>query len=83
MMKNKLNLQDNILNYVRKNKVPVIIYLTNGFQLRGKVLGFDNFTIIIKENDKEKLIYKHAVSTIETVKNIENFDDIIKNSFEE
>lgn len=81
-MKNRLNLQDNILNHVRKNKIPVIIYLTNGFQLRGKVLGFDNFTIIIRENDKEKLIYKHAISTIETVKNIENFEELIDDSLE-
>ena len=81
-MKKRLNLQDNILNHVRKNKIPVIIYLTNGFQLRGKVLGFDNFTIIIRENDKEKLIYKHAISTIETVKNIENFEELIDDSFE-
>lgn len=77
-MSNKYDLQNNLLNYVRKNEIPVIVYLTNGFQLRGKVLGFDNFTIIIEENDKEKLIYKHAISTIETVKNIEDFDQLLK-----
>ena len=78
-MANKYDLQNNLLNYVKENEIPLIVYLTNGFQLRGKVLGFDNFTIIIKENDKEKLIYKHAISTIETVKNIENFDQLLKN----
>lgn len=77
-MTKKYDLQNNLLNYVRKNEIPLIVYLTNGFQLRGKVLGFDNFTIIIEENDKEKLIYKHAISTIETVKNIENFDQLLK-----
>ena len=81
-MTNKYDLQNNLLNYVRKNEIPLIVYLTNGFQLRGKVLGFDNFTIIIEENDKEKLIYKHAISTIETVKNIENFDQLLKESSE-
>ncbi|MGM0438075.1 MAG: RNA chaperone Hfq [Bacillota bacterium] len=81
-MTSKYDLQNNLLNYVRKNEIPLIVYLTNGFQLRGKVLGFDNFTIIIEENDKEKLIYKHAISTIETVKNIENFDQLLKKSSE-
>ncbi|HKL74499.1 MAG TPA: RNA chaperone Hfq [Halanaerobiales bacterium] len=82
-MSNKYDLQNNLLNYVRKNEIPLIVYLTNGFQLRGKVLGFDNFTIIIEENDKEKLIYKHAISTIETVKNIENFDQLLKGNSEQ
>lgn len=79
-MSKKYDLQNNLLNYVRKNEIPLIVYLTNGFQLRGKVLGFDNFTIIIEENGKEKLIYKHAISTIETVKNIENFEQLLKSS---
>lgn len=82
-MSKKYDLQNNLLNYVRKNEIPLIVYLTNGFQLRGKVLGFDNFTIIIEENDKEKLIYKHAISTIETVKNIENFDQLLKGNSEQ
>ena len=82
-MYKKYDLQNNLLNYVRKNEIPLIVYLTNGFQLRGKVLGFDNFTIIIEENDKEKLIYKHAISTIETVKNIENFDQLLKGNSEQ
>jgi host factor-I protein len=57
------NLQDNFLNQLRKEKMPVIIYLTNGVRLRGVVKGFDNFVILLKESTQQ-LIYKHAVSTI-------------------
>ncbi len=57
------NLQDNYLNQLRKEKVPVIVYLTNGVRLKGVVKGFDNFVILLKESSQQ-LIYKHAVSTI-------------------
>lgn len=59
-----INLQDSFLNQVRKENVPVIIYLVNGFQLRGSVKGFDNFTVIIENDGKQQLVYKHAISTI-------------------
>lgn len=64
MNKTTNNLQDIFLNGARKNKVPVIIYLTNGYQLRGNVVGFDSFTVILENDGKQLLIYKHAVSTI-------------------
>jgi host factor-I protein len=57
------SLQDNFLNQLRKEKMPVVIYLTNGVRLRGVVKGFDNFVILLKEATQQ-LIYKHAVSTI-------------------
>ncbi len=57
------NLQDNYLNQLRKEKMPVIVYLTNGVRLKGVVKGFDNFVILLKESTQQ-LIYKHAVSTI-------------------
>ncbi|MDI3547598.1 MAG: host factor-I protein [Halanaerobiales bacterium] len=63
-MKHQLNLQDNVLNQVRKQKTPVTIYLVNGFQLNGIVTGFDNFTIIVRDNGKDLMVYKHAISTI-------------------
>lgn len=64
-MTNKvINLQDSFLNQVRKENVPVIIYLVNGFQLRGAVKGFDNFTVIIENDGKQQLVYKHAISTV-------------------
>ncbi|OFI07757.1 RNA-binding protein Hfq [Clostridium acetireducens DSM 10703] len=58
------NLQDIFLNGARKNRTNVIIYLTNGFQIRGTVKGFDNFTVILDTDGKQMMIYKHAISTI-------------------
>jgi host factor-I protein len=55
--------QDNYLNQLRKDKIPVIIFLTNGVRLKGFVKGFDNFVILVKDVNQQ-LIYKHAVSTI-------------------
>ena len=63
-MNKQLNLQDEILNYVRKNNVQVTIYLVNGFQFKGLVKGFDNFIIIIECDNRQQVVYKHAISTI-------------------
>lgn len=65
-----LNFQDNYLNQLRKDKIPVVIYLTNGVRLKGIIKGFDNFVILLKENT-QSLIYKHAISTIVPEKEIE------------
>ena len=65
-----LNLQDNYLNQLRREKISVVIYLTNGVRLKGLIKGFDNFVILLKEST-ESLIYKHAVSTIVPEKEIE------------
>ena len=59
-----INLQDGFLNQVRKEGIAVTIFLINGFQVRGLVKGFDNFTIILDTDGKQEMIYKHAVSTI-------------------
>lgn len=64
MNKSTNNLQDIFLNGSRKNRIPVTIHLTNGFQLRGHVKGFDSFTVIIDCDGKQMMIYKHAISTI-------------------
>ncbi len=64
------NLQDGYLNQLRKDKMPVVVYLTNGVRLKGVIKGFDNFVIILEENT-QSLIYKHAVSTIVPERNIE------------
>lgn len=58
------NLQDVFLNQARKNKISVAIHLVNGFQLKGFVKGFDNFTVILDCDGKQSMIYKHAISTI-------------------
>jgi len=57
-------LQDAYLAEVKRQAVPVTVYLVNGFQLRGLVKGFDPFTIVLEYERKQHLIYKHAVSTI-------------------
>ncbi|MBQ5859775.1 MAG: RNA chaperone Hfq [Selenomonadales bacterium] len=62
------NLQDSFLNVVRKENMAVVIYLVNGFQLRGMVKGFDNFTVILEQEGKQQLVYKHAISTIMPLK---------------
>ena len=64
------NLQDIFLNQARKDHVPVTIYLTNGFQFKGIVKGFDSFTVVLDTEGKQNLVYKHAISTIIPVKAI-------------
>lgn len=64
MTKPQINLQDAFLNQVRKENIPVTIFLVNGFQLKGMVRGFDNFTVILESDGKQLMIYKHAISTI-------------------
>ena len=67
MTRAQINLQDSLLNQIRKENIPVTIYLINGFQLKGLV-GFDNYTVIIDTDGKQQLVYKHAVSTISPFK---------------
>ena len=62
--KQQSNLQDIFLNNARKNKLQLTIHLMNGFQLKGFVKGFDNFTVILECDNKQMLIYKHSISTI-------------------
>jgi len=61
---NKNNIQDLVLNSARKEKMEITVYLTNGVPLKGRVLSFDNFTVIIEQEGKQSLVYKHAISTI-------------------
>ncbi len=69
-MSKNMNLQDAILNYVRKEKAFVSIYLTSGLHFKGNVIGFDNFVIILDCDGRQQMIYKHAVSTVVPGKNI-------------
>lgn len=71
------NLQDVFLNSARKNKISVTIHLTNGFQISGSVKGFDNFTIILDNQGKQMMIYKHAVSTITPAKPLLTDDKLV------
>ena len=67
-MSESLNLQDAILNEVRKDKVPVTLFLMNGFQLRGTITGFDSFVVVLVSDGKQQMIYKHAISTLAPMK---------------
>jgi host factor-I protein len=58
-----INIQDNFLNQLRKENIPVTVYLTNGFQIRGHIRAFDNFTIVIDSDGRQQMVYKHAIST--------------------
>jgi host factor-I protein len=69
-----INLQDVVLNQARKEKIQVIIYLTNGFQFRGVVKGFDNFTVLMDNDGRQNLVYKHAISTIIPSRSVTVFD---------
>ena len=64
------NFQDVFLNGARKTKMTVTIHLVNGFQLKGMVRGFDNYVIVLETEDKQLLVYKHAVTTITPLKPI-------------
>ena len=68
MTKPQINLQDAFLNQVRKENIPVTIFLINGFQLKGMVKGFDNFTVILESDGKQQMVYKHAISTITPIR---------------
>jgi host factor-I protein len=58
------NLQDVFLNNVRKNKVPLTIFLINGVKLQGAITWFDNFCVLLRRESHSQLVYKHAISTI-------------------
>lgn len=64
------NFQDLILNQVRKENMPVTIFLTSGFQIRGIIRGFDSYVIIVESDGKQQMVYKHAISTIIPLKNL-------------
>ncbi|WP_407271497.1 RNA chaperone Hfq [Radiobacillus sp. PE A8.2] len=69
-MSQSVNIQDQFLNQLRKDRIQVTVFLTNGFQLRGMVKAFDNFTVLFDTDGKQQLIFKHAISTFAPSKNI-------------
>ena len=58
------NLQEIFLTRVRRGRIPVTVFLVNGFQLRGVVTGFDAFIVVVNTDGRQQVIYKHAISTI-------------------
>ena len=63
-MKKIANLQDLFLLSARRARMPVTVFLVNGFQMRGIVTGFDSFVVILESDGKQQMLYKHAISTI-------------------
>ena len=74
-MTKSINLQDTFLNNMRKNNIFVTVFLLNGFQLKGLVKSYDNFTVLLETDGKQQLIYKHAISTFVPSKNIALSDE--------
>ena len=68
IMSDPINLQEAILKEVRKDKVPVTLFLMNGFQLRGIITGYDSFVVVLVSDGKQQMIYKHAISTLAPIK---------------
>ena len=67
-MSEPMNLQDAVLNEVRRDKVPVTLFLMNGFQLRGTITGFDSCVVVLVTDGKQQMIYKHAISTLAPIR---------------
>jgi host factor-I protein len=63
-MSDNINLQDTVLSEVRRDKIPVTLFLMNGFQLRGIITGYDSFVVVLVSEGKQQMIYKHAISTL-------------------
>jgi host factor-I protein len=70
MSKSQVNLQDNFLNIARKEEMMLTVFLINGYQIKGTVKSFDNFTILLNVENKQQLVYKHAISTIIPYRNL-------------
>ena len=68
MAKVKNNFQDTFLQQMKRERIGVVVYLVNGFQLKGTVKGFDNFTLFLENEGKIQMVYKHSITTISPVK---------------
>jgi len=68
------NVQDVFLNNIRKNKVPVTVFLVNGVKLQGIITWFDNFSVLLRRDAHSQLVYKHAISTVMPSAPIQLFD---------
>jgi host factor-I protein len=68
------NVQDVFLNHVRKNKLPVTVFLVNGVKLQGVISWFDNFCVLLRRDGHVQLVYKHAISTVMPAGPVQLFD---------
>ena len=67
----KANLQDIFLLRARRERIPVTMFLMNGFQLRGTITGFDAFVVVLDSEGRQQVIYKHAISTIVPMRTVD------------
>ena len=67
-MSDKTELQEAILREVQADRVPVTLFLMNGFQLRGVITGFDSFVVVLVTDGRQQMIYKHAISTLAPIR---------------
>ena len=70
-MHNKANLQDIFLLQAKRDKLPVTMFLMNGFQMRGVITGFDTFVVMLDSEGRQQVIYKHSISTIAPVRPVD------------
>ena len=70
-MQTKANLQDIFLLKAKRDKLPVTMFLMNGFQMRGTITGFDAFVVVLDSEGRQQVIYKHAISTIVPLRSVE------------
>ena len=70
-MQKSQNFQDAFLSAARREKAPLTLFLMNGFQLKGVCKGFDNFAVLVDSDGRQQMIYKHAISTIAPVRNVD------------
>ena len=71
-MSEQNNLQEAILSEVRRDKIPVTLFLMNGFQLRGTITGYDSFVVVLVTDGKQQMIYKHAISTLAPIRTLKS-----------
>ncbi|MEC0090943.1 RNA chaperone Hfq [Paenibacillus macquariensis] len=69
-MNKSINIQDTFLNQLRKENISVTIFLVNGFQIRGTIKAFDNFTVVVDSEGRQQMLFKHAISTITPQRNV-------------
>ena len=76
-MHNKANLQDIFLLQAKRDKLPVTMFLMNGFQMRGVITGFDAFVVVLDSEGRQQVIYKHAISTIAPVRPVDLSGEVV------
>jgi host factor-I protein len=74
------NIQDSFLNNARKEKGLVTIYLLSGVKLSGRIKSFDKYSLVLETNSQEQLIFKHAISTVVTIRAVQQHSSLHQNT---